>query len=143
MDPLNLDALGVTYARLPSDAPPARRVAALLALLRSNPAQAPIASVLARELSKVGLLKRRAARDLPPRIPGGRLSLRMEGLASRATARSRLSSIHSKPILSARAPFPRLLAHSSPSGSAGARSTCTICSSTRCSATTCARPRRG
>ena len=57
LDPLNLDALGVTYARLPADAPPERRVAALLALLRSNPAQAQIASVLARELGKVGLTK--------------------------------------------------------------------------------------
>ena len=57
LDPLNLDALGVTYARLPADAPPQRRVALLLALLRSNPAQAQIASVLARELSKVGLTK--------------------------------------------------------------------------------------
>ncbi|MDQ3440174.1 MAG: hypothetical protein M3478_07465, partial [Planctomycetota bacterium] len=57
LDPLNLDALGVSYARLPADAPPERRVAALLALLRSNPAQAQIASVLARELSRVGLTK--------------------------------------------------------------------------------------
>lgn len=57
LDPLNLDALGMSYARLPADAPPERRVAALLALLRSNPAQAQIAAVLARELAKVGLFK--------------------------------------------------------------------------------------
>ncbi len=57
LDPLNLDALAMSYARLPADAPPQTRVAALLALLRSNPAQAQIAAVLARELAGVGLVK--------------------------------------------------------------------------------------
>ncbi|HEV2294546.1 MAG TPA: hypothetical protein VGR35_11880 [Tepidisphaeraceae bacterium] len=57
LDPLNLDALAMSYARLPSDASPELRVAALLALLRSNPAQAQVAAVLARELAGVGLFK--------------------------------------------------------------------------------------
>jgi hypothetical protein len=57
LDPLNLDALAMQYARLPADAPPEKRVASLVALLRSNPAQAQIAGVLGRELSAVGLTK--------------------------------------------------------------------------------------
>jgi hypothetical protein len=57
LDPLNLDALSMQYARLPADAPTEKRVAALLALIRANPAQPQIAAVLARELSTVGLNK--------------------------------------------------------------------------------------
>ena len=57
LDPLNLPALEMSYERMPVDVPPERRVASLLAMLRANPAQAQLASLLARELAAVGLVK--------------------------------------------------------------------------------------
>lgn len=56
LEPLNPEACAMQYARLSSEgAPPAQRVAALLAMLRANPAQPSAMTLLGDELADVGL----------------------------------------------------------------------------------------
>ena len=57
LNELNPDALRLRFETLPADAPPAARAAALLGILRSNPAQPAVADQLGRLLASTGLHK--------------------------------------------------------------------------------------
>ena len=57
LSPVNPEALRLKYDLLPDDAPPAARAAALMAMLRSNPAQPDVVTELAGVLAAGGLGK--------------------------------------------------------------------------------------